>query len=227
MVTRSLGRGLSTDAVAHLRAVLAEAGVAVHDGIEVTAIDGAAVTVAGGARLPSAFTVWAAGFAPAGPDIDTDLHRDSRGRLLIGADLRAAGADDVFVAGDAAAPPPGIDFHRMACSTAMPMAAHAADGIAALVRGGDPDRLRFGHRGQCLSLGRRQGLFQRSDARDQPVGGIVTGRLGAMMKELVCRYLIGALRIERRWPGAYGWPRDIEASGSDPRRLSPGEILPP
>jgi NADH dehydrogenase len=218
MVARHVGPGLSVEAVAYLREVLADVGVGLAEGATATAVGDGAVIV-DGAALPSALTVWAAGFAPAGPDLDTDLHRDDRGRLLVGADLRAAGCADVFVAGDAAAPPPGLGFHRMAVSTAMPMAAHAADGIAALIRGGDPGHLRFGHRGQCVSLGRRRALFQRSDPYDRPVGGIVTGRVAAMLKEVVCRWLIGALRIERRWPGAFGWPRDVEAV---PPALAPG-----
>jgi NADH dehydrogenase len=232
MVARRLGPGLSAEAVAYLREALAEVGVRLDEGAEAVAVEPGAVAIARAAALPSALTVWAAGFAPAGPDLDTDLHRDDRGRLLVGADLRAAGCRDVFVAGDAAAPPPGLGFHRMAVSTAMPMAAHAADGVAALVRGGDPDHLRFGHRGQCVSLGRRRALFQRSDPFDRPVGGIVTGRIAAMLKEAVCRWIIGALRIEKRWPGAYGWPRDVEAMppalapAPPPGQHQPGEDRP-
>jgi NADH:ubiquinone reductase (H+-translocating) len=222
MLAQTLGRGLSTRGLAYLRTVLEETGVVVRQGVTVEEIGARDVGLSGGERVPAALSVWAAGFAPAGPDIETDLPLDPVGRILVGGDLRAAGAASVFVAGDAAAPPPGLDFYRMACATALPSAAHAADGIAALIRGDDPQALQLGYRMQCISLGRRRGLIQRCDPRDQPVeDGLITGRVGAMIKELVCRFAIGSLRLERRWAGVFWWPRDVPALPSGERLALP------
>jgi NADH:ubiquinone reductase (H+-translocating) len=212
MLARSLGRGLSARGLAYLRGALDDASVEVREGTEVVAVGAAAVALASGERVDAALPVWAAGFAPAGPDVETDLPRDPIGRLLVGADLRAAGTRAVFVAGDAAAPPPGLQHYRMAAATAMPSAAHAADGVAALIRGDDPDALRFGYRGQCISLGRRRGLIQRSRPDDTPLDdGVITGWVGAMIKELMATFVIGALRLERRRAGMFWWPRETPA----------------
>jgi NADH dehydrogenase FAD-containing subunit len=210
LVTGALGAGLSAKGRAYLRAVLAELGVVVREGAVVDRVEAGAVVI-GDQHLPSALTVWAGGFEAAGAAIDADLSRDDRGRFRIGADLRAAGVADVFIAGDAAAPPPGLPFLRMGCASAMPLGAHAADGAIALVRGGAPQPHRFGFLLQCISLGRRRGLIQRVDARDQPIESIVSGRAGALVKELVCRSVTGSLRLARRWPGVYQWPKGIAA----------------
>lgn len=210
LMTGSLGPGLSAKGRAYLRTVLAALRVAVREGVAVEQVTADAVVVAG-ARLPSALTVWAGGFEPAGAAVDSDLARDERGRFRVGADLRAVGVADVFIAGDAGAPPPGQPFLRMGCASAMPLGAHAADGAIALVRGRVPTPHRFGFLIQCISLGRRRGLVQRVDARDQPLERIVTGRAAALIKELICRSVTGSLRIARRWSGVYQWPKGIAA----------------
>jgi len=218
MLASELAAGLSARGRAYVREVLDDLRVEVRDG-RVEAIADDAVVVAGGERVPAAMAVWAAGFEPAGPAIETDLARDRRGRLIVDADLRAHGDAAVFVAGDAAAPPPGMEFYRMACATALPTAAHAADGVAALVAGDEPRRFRFGYRFQCVSLGRRRGVVQRVDGRDRPLDTVYTGRLAAMVKELICRFVIGSIRLERRWAGTLWWPRDIEAGAPAPGLL--------
>jgi NADH dehydrogenase len=222
LVAGNLGTGLSAKGRAYLRGVLAELRVTIRDGAAVGAVRADAVIV-DGVALPSALTVWAGGFEPAGVAMETDLARDDRGRFRVGADLRAAGVADVFIAGDAGAPPPGLPFLRMGCASAMPLGAHAADGAIALVRGRTPAPHRYGFVVQCISLGRRRGLVQRVDARDQPLESIVTGRAAALIKELICRSVTGALRIARTWPGVYQWPKGIAAlpAGKDVPALPP------
>jgi hypothetical protein len=56
---------------------------------------------------------------------------------------------------------------------------------------------------------------------DTPDGRIVTGRTGALIKELICRYVIGMIRAERWVAGAYQWPRAVQAEL--PPRLGAGE----
>ena len=45
------------------------------------------------------------------------------------------------------------------------------------------------------------------DADDRPSGRLVRGRKGALIKEGICRMVIGAIRLERWLPGLYSWPR--------------------
>ncbi len=214
LLAPAVGADLSAAGRAYLRRALHDLGVLVREGERVEAIEAEAVRLAGGVCLPSAFTVWAAGFAPGGLGLDGDLPVDVGGRLVVDAGLAAG--PGIFVAGDAAAPAPGLPFLRMGCVSALPMGAHAADAVVDFAQGRPPAPFRFSFAIRCISLGRRRGLVQKVDARDRPLERVVTGRSGAVVKELVCRFVMGTLRIERRWAGAYRWPRGIEALPAAP-----------
>lgn len=221
LLASTFGPAFSDRARDHARESLDALGVRVREGDAVREVCDDAVVLCRGERVPSAMTVWGGGFKPAGPNLVTDLARDGFGRLLIDGDLRAVGHDDVFVAGDAAAPPPGMGFLRMGCASAMPMGAHAADNLARVARGEDTTAHRFAFVTRCTSFGRERALVESVRPDDTPDGRIVTGRTGALIKELICRYVIGMIRAERWVAGAYQWPRAVQAEL--PPRLGAGE----
>jgi hypothetical protein len=68
-------------------------------------------------------------------------------------------------------------------------------------------------------------VVQGVDPRDAPTGHVYTARTGAMIKEAICRFVIGALRFERRWAGSYFWRHSVPAlpAGAEPRALPAGE----
>ena len=51
---------------------------------------------------------------------------------------------------------------------------------------------------RCISLGRRNGLVQFTDA--------ISGRAAAMIKELILHYVMQTLKFERRF-AFYRWPQ--------------------
>lgn len=203
-----------------IRAGLAELGVEVVLGARVAEVSDTAVRLADGARLPAAATVWATGFSVSPLARVSGLPVDAAGRLLVDDALRVVGHPEIVGAGDAVATPAPI---RMGCASAMPMGAHAADVVAAALRGAPPRPHRFGFLLQCVSLGRRRGVVLFVDHDDRPTGRVVTGRAAAIVKELICRLVIGALRIERRVPGSYWWPGRGRAAlvAPAPRALPP------
>lgn len=215
LLARRILPGLSDRARAYAERVIAELGIERHEG-EAVEIDAGGVVLRGGARLDAGLVVWAGGFAPQGPAVASELARDASGRLLVDASLQAVGHERIWVCGDAAAPPPGLGFARMGCALAMPMGAHAADNVARAVRGEAPAAFRFGYAGQCISLGRKRGLVQLVSPEDRPRDRFVSGRMGALVKELISTLVIGALRVERLCAGAYGWPRSVEARHHTP-----------
>lgn len=150
----------------------------------------------------AARTLDATGFRVPEFAADSGLPVDDEGRVLVDAALRVIGVSGIWAAGDCAAPSDGAPL-RMSCAAAEPMAAHAADEIAATLRGEDPQPFDFGFAIQCLSLGRRDGLIVRVDADDRPTGGVLRGRTAAIVKELVCR---AAAFAPRRLARAYRWP---------------------
>jgi len=106
----------------------------------------------------------------------------------------------------------------------MPMGVHAAEGIARAVAGGTPRPFRFGYAIRCVSLGRRSGLVQQVDEADRAVERALTGRAGAIVKELVCRSTVLSIRAEAwlRLP-FYRWPRPTPAGPSLPAAAPAGE----
>src|SRR5262249_29207216 len=133
---------------------------------------------------------------------------DVAGRVRVDPTLRVPGRPDAFVVGDAAAAR-GDDGRmlRMACATAMPMGAHAAEEIARAREGASPRAFRVACAIGCVSLGRRDGLVQHVDATDRPRPTVGTGRRGALVKELVCRSTVVAIRAEARLRlPVYRWP---------------------
>jgi NADH dehydrogenase FAD-containing subunit len=99
----------------------------------------------------------------------------------------------------------------MSCQSAMPQGAHAADSIAARLRGQVVQPFRFGFTAQCVSLGRRDAVVQFVRHDDSPTDRILTGWLGATVKELVCKFAVEMAFSESRLH-LYRWsqPRETQ-----------------
>jgi NADH dehydrogenase FAD-containing subunit len=95
----------------------------------------------------------------------------------------------------------------MGCASAMPMGATAADNLAAWLQGRPTTPHRFAFWMQCVSLGRRAAVVQSVTPDDRPTARVLTGRAAVLVKESVCRFVIGMLRAERTLGGAYRWPK--------------------
>ncbi|MBL7257813.1 NAD(P)/FAD-dependent oxidoreductase [Paractinoplanes lichenicola] len=184
-------------------ATLTRLGVSLVDA-RVAAVGPATVELADGRVLPSPVTVWAAGFRV--PDLATrsGLAVDPGGRLLTDETLTSVTSSRIVAAGDAAAPS-GRPL-RMSCQAAGPLGVAAADTVLARLAGADPRPFVAGFLGQCISLGRRSGIFQFARRDDRAVGAHVAGRAGAVLKEFVCRGTVWQLTLEARHPGAYRVP---------------------
>lgn len=196
--------GLSRKAREHARAVLGRLGVAVREGVRVTAVAADHLDSAAG---PIGFDLcaWAAGFRAVPLLAGLGLPMAADGRVIVDAYLHAR--PDLLVAGDAAAcAAAGGGWLGAGCKTAMPMAAHAADTAVAELTGGAVHEFRYADPGYCVSLGRRDGIVQFMDGAG-PRERIVKGRVAAWIKEQVCRYTMLALKAEQRRLLAYRWQR--------------------
>lgn len=204
LITRGrLGDSFSEKGAAHLYQTFARLGVDVREGVTVTALEADRAHTSDGA-IPFDVSVWAGPFIAPSLARQSGLSSNARGQILVDSKLRAVSNPNIYAVGDAAYLP-GI---RMACATAMPMGAHAADNIGALLAGREQTPFRFGYILRCLSLGRRDGLVQIVRADDSPREKIFTGRAGAFIKEQICRMTISSLSLERHLPGrVYRWPQ--------------------
>lgn len=184
---------------------LAKLDVTVIDGpgAIVTRVSADAVELAGGRRLPSAVTVWTAGFGVPDLAAASGLRTDDLGRLLTDETLTSVDDSRIIAAGDAGAPS-GLPL-RMSCQSALPLGAQAAQTVLARLQGTEPVPISLAFTGQCISVGRNAGTIQLAHADDSPRRAFIGGRAAAFVKEQVCRGTLSFLRKEARKPGSYFW----------------------
>ncbi|WP_405736163.1 FAD-dependent oxidoreductase [Streptomyces sp. NBC_01537] len=193
---------------------LAKLGVTVLEGpdAKVTAVTRDAVRLGGGRELPSKVTIWTAGFGVPDLAARSGLSTDALGRLLTDETLTSVDDVRIVAAGDSAAPS-DLPF-RMSCQAAGPLGAHAADTVLSRIAGGQPAPIELGFAGQCISLGRRAGIFQFAHRNDVAMRLCLGGRPGAKIKAFVCWGTVKQLADEARKPGSlsWAWARDDKRS---------------
>jgi NADH dehydrogenase FAD-containing subunit len=210
---------LPPSASSSIGATLARLGVVVRDNARVTRVLADGIVLEGGEIVPSEVTVWAASFSVPQLAQVSGLAVDELGRLLVDDYLQSPDYPDIIGAGDAVRPPASVGAHlRMGCAVAIPLGGHAADTALARLRGAAPEPLDVGFLIQCISLGRKKGYIQLVRADDTPRRFHLAGRIGAFVKERVCRMVISGPRKEASKPGSYHSP-------GGPRR-HPAEAVP-
>ena len=162
-----------------------------------------AVVLADGATLPSALTVWTAGFGVPELAARSGLRTDPLGRLLTDETLTSVDDPRIVAAGDAAAPS-GQPL-RMSCQAAVPLGAQAANTVLSRIAGTDPATLSQAFVGQCISLGRSYATVQFARADDTPVNTVIGGRVAASLKEAICKATVWGIRREAAKPGSFFW----------------------
>jgi NADH dehydrogenase len=202
---RVLGPYLSAPGRRSIARRLAKLSVAVLDGpgATVTAVTKDAVTLADGQELPSAITIWSAGFGVPDLAARSGLSTDALGRLLTDETLTSVDDPRIIAAGDASAPS-GQPL-RMSCQAALPLGAQAANTVLSRIAGTQPATISQAFTGQCISVGRNAGTIQIARTDDTVLPLYVGGRVGASIKEAVCKGTISFLTREARKPGSYFW----------------------
>ncbi|MGN9846811.1 NAD(P)/FAD-dependent oxidoreductase [Nonomuraea sp. H19] len=183
-----LGDWLSPKGREHLRKVFGNLGITVYEHAAVTGVEADRVATADGKAIPAAVTVWTTGFAVHPIAKATALEVTGTGQIVVDGTMRSVSHPDVYAVGDAAmAMGPGDKPLRMSCASGTPTAWQAADAIAARLTGGKLPNTPIRYFNQCISLGRKEGLIQYVTADDRAVQAVLTGRLAAVYKELVCK----------------------------------------
>jgi NADH dehydrogenase len=198
-----LGRSLSGRGRRSVARQLRGLGVNVLESAAASQVRWDAVVLTDGAVLPSAATVWTAGFAVPDLAARSGLSTDALGRLLIDETLTSIDDHRIVAAGDAAAPS-GRPL-RMSCQAAGPLGVQAANTVLSRIAGETPALLNQAFTGQCISVGRSYGTIQLARKDDTPVNVAVGGRSAAAIKETVCKATLWAIRREAAKPGSYFW----------------------
>jgi len=199
--------GLPPSARSSVGGTLRRLGVVVRDNVLVDEVLADGIELQGGEFVPSEATVWAASFAVPQLARVSGLAVDGMGRLRVDEYLQSLDYPDIIGAGDAVRPPASVGAHlRMSCAMAIPIGGHAANTALARLRGTAPRPLDVGFLIQCISLGRKKGYIQLVGADDRPRRFHLGGRIGAFVKERVCRLVVSGPRKEARKPGSYFSP---------------------
>jgi NADH dehydrogenase len=156
-----------------------------------------------GAVLPSAVTVWTAGFGVPDLAARSGLRTDALGRLLTDETLASVDDPRIVAAGDAAAPS-GHPL-RMSCQAAIPLGAQAANTVLSRIAGTPAAAINQAFTGQCISIGRSYATVQLARPDDTPLNLFIGGRVAATVKELVCKGTVWGIRREAAKPGWYRW----------------------
>ncbi|MGK8521661.1 NAD(P)/FAD-dependent oxidoreductase [Nocardia asteroides] len=184
----TFGDWLSEKAQRHLRRAFDRLGITVHENTDVTGVRADGVVTGDGRALPAQVTVWTAGFAVHTIAAATDLRVSPSGQIVVDDTMRSVSHPDVYAIGDAAlAPGAGGEPLRMSCASGVPTAYQAADAIAARLTGRDVPANSIGYTGQCISLGRRDGIVQWVTPEDEPKSSALTGKAAARLKEIICK----------------------------------------
>ncbi|BBZ02961.1 dehydrogenase [Mycolicibacterium chitae] len=203
LVTDQLTPSLAATGRKSVAKTLDKLGVHVIEGVTVARVHAHSVELSHGTTLPSAVTLWTAGFGVPGLAAASGLSTDELGRVLTDETLTSVDDERIVAAGDAAAPS-GLPL-RMSCAAAMPLGAQAAHTVLARLAGDAAAPISLAFAGQCISLGRKFGTMQLLHTDDSPRRGYVGGRTAAAIKELICSTTVWALRREARKPGSYFW----------------------
>ena len=178
-------------------------------------------SLSAGAILPSALTVWTAGFGVPELAARSGLSTDPLGRLLTDETLTSVDDPRIVAAGDAAAPS-GQPL-RMSCQAAGPLGAQAANTVLSRIAGTQPAALSQAFVGQCISLGRTYATLQLARTDDTPVHAALGGRITASIKEAICKATVWSIRREAAKPGSYFWLK----GGKRPEQLANDAVAVP
>lgn len=140
-------------------------GIDVRLNTEVTRVDGDGITLADGERLDAWTVIWAGGVGAG--DWVTRLRLPlEHGRIVVEADLRVAGRDDVFAVGDAAAirSPGGVLYPQVA-QIALQSGRHVARQIRHLVADEPTTPFRYHDKGNMAMVGRNAAIVEAGPIR--------------------------------------------------------------
>jgi NADH dehydrogenase len=145
---------------AYAQRTLEKAGVEVRLGHPVTACTATDVTI-GTDIVPTRTIVWAAGVQASPAAKWLDVPADRAGRVVVDAELRPPGSNDIFVTGDTALviwdgnkPVPGI------APAAKQQGAYVAKLIRARLAGhADPGPFRYHHQGSLATIGKSSAII--------------------------------------------------------------------
>jgi NADH dehydrogenase FAD-containing subunit len=189
LVTGStLGVTLSERGSHHLHKTFDRLRIEVREHATVARVAADGLLLEGGEHIAANAVAWTTGFRVPPLAREAGLAVGDNGRMLVDGTMRSVSHPDVYGIGDAAS---GRKYDgrelRMGCGPGGLTAVVAVRAIVGRLAGRSPKPLRVDGDGLCMSLGRKDGILQPIDRDGKPQGIVLTGRVAAMIKEVVLR----------------------------------------
>lgn len=190
-----------------LRQRLVSLGVEIIEQSKVSAVRAQSVVLEGERELACDLCIWTTGFVVPSLAREAGLAVNERDQILVDPFLRSVSHPRIHAIGDAASPieAPGVSHVRMSAFTASIMGAHGADCLSAELAGKTPRPLSFAYLAQAIALGKGNAIFLALSPDDQARPPYITGRLGALTREVFVRFVVAAVLAQRRFPGLFMW----------------------
>ncbi len=190
----------------HIRQSFQQQGIAVIENTKVQEVCPHGIQLADGSHIPADIIIWAGGFRA--PEIAREAgfkvnHLD---QIVVDPCGRSLSHPEVYAVGDSSYPieEPGNPM-RMSLFTALVRGAHAADNLAAQLKGAPQTPLSFAYYGQGIAMGPNDAVGFLGFPSDKPVGPILRGKLAVYVRNFFVWLIFYFLVIERRFPGAFFW----------------------
>lgn len=196
----------STKAQEYLRKIFSKMEITIEEKTEVARMEKAQLHLTNGRIVPCQLLISTSGFSSSEVAKNSGFRTNDRNQIRVNQYLQVPDYPNVFVAGDACYME--NSFLRMGCVTALPLGIQAAENVYKYLKDQKMDEFSFRFMGRNVSLGRKEGLIQMTDEKDSPVETIFTGSLAAFLKEMICKYTLLSIRLEKWLPfRTYSWPR--------------------
>lgn len=201
-----LGSSFSKKAKEYLQTYLLKNEIEVLDKAKIDKIEGNEIQFENQTKRSFDCIINCTGFQSSSLPKESGFRTNSQNQIYVDPFLRSLEYPEVFVAGDSAYLENSI--LRMGCVTALPMGAYIADHLANVIQKKNLSPFSFQFAGRCMSLGREDGLIQMTYGDDKPKEWIIKGKWGAFIKEVVNRFTIFSLMMEKYLPFRfYFWPK--------------------
>ncbi|TGM12244.1 NADH dehydrogenase FAD-containing subunit [Leptospira selangorensis] len=196
-----IGKNFSPDAVLYMKEVLKNLHVNLIEGERGEYLLEDKIKTSNGTQVLHDYCVISAGLVASDLGKNSGLESNKIGQVYLNEYMQVPEYSNIIGAGDAVKiPGEEYSYLRMACATALPMGIYLGERISNLLGkkseiGQKPFELAYV--GRCVSLGRKEGLFQFLNYDDSPKEKFWKGRLGAFVKELICKFTVFSFKAEK------------------------------
>lgn len=183
-----LGGWLGQKARRHLLRAFDRFGITVHEHATIERVEATGAIAADGTRFAADAVVWAAGFAVHPIAAASGLYVAGNGQILVDRMMRSVSHPEVYAAGDSvhAIGENGQPL-PMSCASAGFTRMQATAAIIGDLTGRTVPNSPLAYLGNCVSLGRKDAIFQMVDGDARSKSWALRGRPAAHLKAFVLR----------------------------------------